>query len=81
MNEENTTNFTDKDAIYLTNQNAITFENIINNIKNKSKNGSNNILLFDIMFPYDVMKKVLDAGFSISTRTGMMGENVIKISW
>ena len=69
------------EAIALTNRNAITIETIAKSIANQAKNGNSSIRYFDISFPFDVMKSVMAAGYSVRQERGMVGENIIIISW
>lgn len=69
------------EAIELTNKKAITIETIARSIKCAAENGQKAQRYFDIMLPFDVMQQVMSAGYSIRQERGMMGENIMVISW
>lgn len=69
------------EAIAITNKKAITEETIARGIKNAAENGQNRQRYFDILFPFDIMQALIKAGYQISQNTGLMGENIIVISW
>jgi len=80
MNDEKT-KITVKEAVELTNEKSITIDNIMRDIRRNASNGMNCLRLMDVMFPMDIMKEVINHGFTISQHTGFMGENIIRIGW
>lgn len=81
MNQEKLTAITAKEAVELTNKNALTLEGLTESISRNATNGINCIRLFDVMIPFDVMKHIINNGFTISQYDGLMGENIIRIGW
>lgn len=69
------------EAIALTNTKALTVEDIARSVKNAANNGQNACRYFDIVLPFDVMQKIMAAGYAIRQERGLMGENIIIISW
>lgn len=81
MNTDKKPITTAKEAVGITNQNALTFDFIMDQIQSQANYGSNCFYLIDKMMPFDIMKKVMDAGFIIGQSVNPMGNNVIRISW
>jgi len=74
-------NFSAVDAAKLTLNGFPKMESLLQSIYNQSKNGQRTIRFFDMVMPFDIMKELLKKGFVLSKATGMMGEDVIVISW
>lgn len=74
-------NFSAADAAKLTIDNTPSMENLLKSIYNQSKNGMRCIRLFDMVMPFDIMQNLLKKGFLLSKSSGIMGEDIIVISW
>lgn len=65
----------------ITDEHALTFQQVCDGVKNISKSGTGYINYIGVEMPMSVIQQVLKAGYSISNSTNPFGENITKISW
>lgn len=74
-------NFSAADAAILSLNKFPTMESLLQSIYVNAKNGQRCIRFFDMVMPFDIMQDLLKKGFILSKATGMIGEDIIVISW